>query len=303
MKFCVIVIYSFVLPATTMTVTASPSSKASKTSKTNCKSSKSKSGKSDSNKGCTESMFIQHAVPETVGENVFESASIEGVPNLFQPDGMSLGLGAGTTAPPPTVGGTLTGTTAPPATIAPTVGGTLVGMMSMSLPDLGGGTAALPIGEMSMSMPDLGGGTAALTIGEMSKALPDLGGGTAALPIGEMSMSMPDLGGGTAALRINSDTDTMTEDDEDDENDEENGEGFIENIKNATDAGIEFLQNATYKVVDLVNGGDGTETDKEEGVEDDTASAGAVAADNRVSFILCQITAAVASLIVMVIVV
>jgi hypothetical protein len=175
-----------------------------------------------------------------------------------------------------------------------------IGEMSMSMPDLGGGTAALAIGVMSMSMPDLGGGTAALAIGVMSMSMPDLGGGTAALPIGEMSMSMPDLGGGTAALRINADTDTMTEDEE---NDEENGEGFIENIKNATDVGIEFLQNATYKVVDIVNGGDGTETDKEEGVEDDTASAGAVAADNRVSFILCQITAAVASLIVMVIVV
>ena len=249
-----------------MTVTASPSSKASKT---NCKSSKSKSDKYDSNKGCTESIFIQHAVPETVGENVFESASIEGVPNLFQPDGMSLGLGLGA------------GTTAPPATIAPTVGGTLVG--ATAPPDLGGGTAALTIGEMSMSLPNV----------EVQKVVPN----NDFEPL-MMSMSMPSLEELTR-VRINSDTDTMTEDEE---NDEENGEGFIENIKNATDAGIEFLQNATDKVVNIVNGGDGTETDEEEGVEDDTASAGAVAADLRVSFILCQITAAVASLIVMVIV-
>jgi len=156
---------------------------------------------------------------------------------------------------------------------------------------------------MSMSMPDLGGGTSALTIGEMSMYLPDVE-VQKVVPSNDfeplmMSMSMPSLEELTR-LRINSDTDTMTEDEE---NDEENGEGFIENIKNATDAGIEFLQNATDKVVDIVNGGDGTETDKEEGVEDDTASAGAVAADHLVSFILCQITAAVASLIVMVIVV
>ena len=176
----------------------------------------------------------------------------------------------------------------------------------MSMPDLGGGgTAATTIGEMSMSMPmpDLGGGTSALTIGEMSMSLPDVE-VQKVVPNNDfeplmMSMSMPSLEE-IARVRINSDTDTMTEDEE---NDEENGEGFIENIKNATDAGIEFLQNATDKVVDLVNGGDGTETDEEEGVEDDTASAGAVAADLRVSFILCQITAAVASLIAMVIVV
>jgi hypothetical protein len=255
MKFCVIVIYSFVVPAMTMTVTVSPSSKASKT---NCKSSKSKSDKYDSNKGCAESILLfQHAVHETVGENVLESASIEGVPNLFQPD-----LDGGTAA--------LT-----------------IGMMSMSMPDLGGGTAALTIGEMSMSLPYV----------EVQKVVPN----NDFEPL-MMSMSMPSLEELTR-VRINSDTDTMTEDEEDEEKDEENREGFIENIKNATDAGIEFLQNATDKVVNIVNGGDGTETDNEEGVEDDTASAGAVAADHLVSFILCQITAAVASLIVMVIVV
>jgi hypothetical protein len=200
------------------------------------------------------------------------------------------GTFAGTTAPPAIIaGGTLAGTTAPPATIAPTVGGTLVGTILMSMPDLGG-TAALTIGEMSMYLPDV----------EVQKVVPS----NDFEPL-TMSMSMPSLEELTR-LRINSDTDTMTEDEEDEEdeeNDEENGEGFIENIKNATDAGIEFLQNATDKVVDIVNGGDGNENDKEEGVEDDTASAGAVAADLRVPFILCQITAAVASLIVMVIVV
>jgi hypothetical protein len=107
-----------------------------------------------------------------------------------------------------------------------------------------------------------------------------------------MSLSMPLLEELTR-VRIYSDIDTTIEDEE------ENGEGFMENIKNVTDAGNEFLQNVTNKVVDLFNG---TETDNEVAVEDDnmTSSAGALAADHSVCR---QVTAAVASLIFMVVIV
>jgi hypothetical protein len=161
------------------------------------------------------------------------------------------------------------------------------------LPDLGGGTAALTNGEMSMSMPDVG-GTAAITIGDDLEAQMVVSNNDFEPLMMSMSLSMPTVEELTR-VRIYSDIDTTIED----EDEEENGEGFIDNIKNATDAGTEFLQNVTNKVLDLFNG---TETDNEEGVEDDnmTSSAGAVAADHRVCR---QITAAVASLIVMVVVV
>jgi hypothetical protein len=162
------------------------------------------------------------------------------------------------------------------------------------MPDLGGGTAALTNGEMSTSLADGVGGTAAITIGD------DLDAQTVVpnndiepLMIMSMSLSVPSLEELTR-VRIYSDIDTTIED----EDEEENGEGFIENIKNVTESGTEFLQNVTDKVVDLFNG---TETDNEEGVEDDTtSSAGALAADHSVCR---QVTAAVASLIVMVVVV
>ena len=328
MKFCVIVICSFVFPATKMMTVIGSSTKASKASCS--KSSKSKSGKSDSNNGCnTESLFFQHAVPdETVSENVFEASSIEEVPNLVLPN-----LGGGNAAPtigtsiaPTAGGGTLAGTTLPPGTIAPTTaiapgtiaptagGGTLAGMTSspgtiapttaITLPDTTAGSTLSPIigtlVEMSMSMPDLG-GSAALTIGGMSMSLGDdvaLEEAEQVVPNNDfeplmmsMSLSMPSV----EELTRVSDIDTTIED----EDGEENGEGFIENIKNATDAGTEFLQNVTNKVQDLFNG---TETDNEVAVEDDnmTSSAGTVAADYRVCR---QVTAAVASLIVMVVVV
>ena len=241
MKFCVIVICSFVFPATKMMTVIGSSTKASKASCS--KSSKSKSGKSDSNNGCnTESLFFQHAVPdETAGENVFEASSIDQLPTLF-------------------------------------------------LPDLGGGTAALTNGEMSMSMPDVG-GTAAITIGDDLEAQMVVSNNDFEPLMMSMSLSMPSV----EELTRVSDIDTTIED----EDGEENGEGFFENIKNATDAGTEFLQNVTNKVQDLFNG---TETDNEVAVEDDnmTSSAGTVAADYRVCR---QVTAAVASLIVMVVVV
>jgi hypothetical protein len=215
MKFCVIVICSFVFPATKMMTVIGSSTKASKA---NCsKSSKSKSGKSDSNNGCnTESLFFQHAVPdETAGENVFEASSIDQLPTLFLPD-----LGGGTAAPtigtsiaPTAGGGTLAGTTLPPGTIAPTAAitlpgtttlppGTIAPTTAITLPDTTAGSTLSPIigtlVEMSMSMPDLG-GNAALTIGGMSMSLGD----DAALEEAEqvvsnndfeplmMSMSMP----------------------------------------------------------------------------------------------------------------
>ena len=56
--------------------------------------------------------------------------------------------------------------TAPPATIAPEVGGTLVGTMSMSLPDLGGGTLAGTTAPPATIAPEVGG----TLVGMMSKA-------------------------------------------------------------------------------------------------------------------------------------
>jgi hypothetical protein len=160
------------------------------------------------------------------------------------------------------------------------------------MPDLGGGTVALTNGEMSMSMPDVG-GTAAITIGDDVDAQKVVSNNDFEPLIMSMSLSMPSVEELTRE-RIYSDIDTTIEDEDEDEN----GEGFIENIKNATDTSTEFLQNVTNKVLDLFNG---TETDNEEGVEDEnmTSSAGTVAADYRVCR---QITAAVASLIVMVVV-